>query len=80
MQLGSVYTITLGKYSDQYLCISIGMVYNLKRVRLPKSKIDGIRLPEYITITNFGTSVSKTKTSTCLQKTSTVKKKQEKYS
>lgn len=51
MNTGSVYTISLGRNSDKYLCTgSVGGVVIFRRVRLPKSKIDSLRLPETITI------------------------------
>jgi hypothetical protein len=54
MEVGTVYTITLGKYSDKYLCVFD--TFNggsLRRVRTPKTKIDNVRLPENIHITEF---------------------------
>jgi len=54
MTVGFVYTISMGKYSDKYICIMTDPLgYVLKRVRLPKTKIDAIRLPETIYINIF---------------------------
>ena len=52
MEVGKVYMIRLGKYSDQYLCTGVGVLgYDLRRVRLGKTKIDNVRLPSDIFIT-----------------------------
>lgn len=60
MQAGSIYNIQLGNYHDKYLCVFSGTGgYNLRRVRTPKSKIDGIRLPEAISISYSCTPLSK---------------------
>lgn len=60
MNTGYVYTITLGKYSDKYLCTfnDLGQMI-FRRVRMPKNKIDAIRLPENIHITEFAKSLIK---------------------
>jgi hypothetical protein len=56
MKVGSIYKIQLGKYSDSYLCtFSSPVGYDLRRVRMPKNKIDGVRLPEHISISHLGT-------------------------
>ncbi len=62
MQVGLVYKMQLGKYSDSYLCVfSGGGGYNLRRVRTPKNKIDGVRLPENISISFYATQLNKPK-------------------
>lgn len=51
MNVGEIYHITLGRYSDKYLVT--GNFYGsseLRRVRTPKTKIDAVRLPERISI------------------------------
>ena len=51
MKVGIVHTITLGQYTGQYICtVYTGSSYQLRRGIPPKSKIDAIRLPEYIII------------------------------
>jgi len=60
MELGSIYTITLGKNADKYMCVGTSPSKEsarFKRVRLPKTKIDAVRLPEIITITLFGNTM-----------------------
>lgn len=60
MEVGTAYTITLGKYSDKYLCVFDTLNGGtLRRVRLPKTKIDAIRLPEIIHITEFSKPLPK---------------------
>lgn len=62
MQAGSIYSIQLGKYHDEYLCVFSGNGgYNLRRVRLPKNKIDGVRLPENISISFYAIQLNKPK-------------------
>jgi hypothetical protein len=62
MEVGEIYTITLGRYTDKYLVTAIGYhARELHRVRTPKTKIDSLRLPETISIAYFGQSVVKTK-------------------
>ncbi len=59
MEPGQLYTITLGKYSDKYLVTANwNGAKELRRVRLPKTKIDAIRLPERISITYYGSSIA----------------------
>lgn len=65
MNLREIYTISLGKYSDQYLVTGVDNLNNariLRRVRTPKTKIDAVRLPEYISIWYFGQQVPPKKT------------------
>lgn len=53
--LSGIYSIRLGDYCDKYVATDItpfGVL--LRRVRLPKTKIDRVRLPESITITFEG--------------------------
>lgn len=55
MNTGEVYAITLGRYSDKYLVTgNFNGTRELRRVRLPKTKIDSVRLPERISIQYFG--------------------------
>lgn len=62
MKVGEIYSIALGKYSDKYLVTGDWYgTFELRRVRLPKTKIDAIRLPERIAISYFGQSVAKQK-------------------
>lgn len=50
--LSGIYSIKLGKYCDSYVAVYITpFSVSLRRVRLPKTKIDAVRLPEHITIT-----------------------------
>jgi len=54
MTVGKVYTITLGVYTAKYLCTRVDPLgWELRRVRLGKTKIDSIRLPSTIFINNF---------------------------
>ena len=56
--LSGKYSIRLGNYCDKYIATDItpfGVL--LRRVRLPKTKIDRVRLPESITITFEGHSI-----------------------
>lgn len=57
MNISEIYTITLGKYSDKYLVTGkwYGGDIELRRVRMPQTKIDAVRLPERISIRYFGT-------------------------
>lgn len=56
MTVGTIYIISNGKQSCKYLCIFSGLGgWNLKRLVLPKTKADGSRFPETITI-NIGAS------------------------
>ncbi len=60
MRVGVVYEICLGSNKDKYLCVSAPIIgidglTRLRRVRLPKSKIDSLRLPENISIMEFST-------------------------
>lgn len=59
MYVGTIYQITLGtKHTDRYLCIYNGCgTSQLRRIRMPKSKIDAVRLPEIIHITEYATAV-----------------------
>ena len=52
MQIGEIYSIRLGRHMDKYIVTSkiFSTVAELKRVQTPKSKIDGVRLPESMTI------------------------------
>lgn len=61
MKVGEIYAVTLGYYSDKYL-ITIdvnGILFELKRVRRAKTKIDSVRLPERISISLYGKSIYK---------------------
>lgn len=60
MKCGELWNIKLGKYSDKYLVTfdSTTRQYQLRRVRLPKTKIDAVRLPEYIDISFVGTPLT----------------------
>lgn len=64
MRRGEIYTIKLGKYSDKYLVMmntpDEKSIIQLRRVMLPKTKIDAVRLPEIITISYFGTPITGT--------------------
>lgn len=59
MQVRDIYEIRLGNYQDKYMVTHTYLVSNgkinagLRRVRKPKTKIDGVRLPETISITFF---------------------------
>ncbi len=62
MQVGYVYRITLGKYSCNYAAINdTPLGVKLKRIRPSKSKIDAVRLPEYILIEQYGQPLTQTK-------------------
>jgi len=60
MNLREIYEIRLGNYQDKYMVTEVMLIKTdkpnatLRRVRRPKSKIDGVRLPETISITFFG--------------------------
>jgi len=60
MNLRDIYEIKLGNYKDKYMVTVVNFVptsginATLRRVRTPKSKIDGVRLPNEISITFFG--------------------------
>lgn len=57
MEVGQAYIITLGKYRDKYLVTGNHYgVFELRRVRLPKSKIDAVRLPERLSIQYYSSS------------------------
>lgn len=60
MKHGYLYTVTNGKYQDKYLAIQVAYTnsFTLRRVRQPKTKIDAIRLPETIYITEFGANTT----------------------
>jgi len=50
--LSDIYSLTLGYNGDKYMCTTVGNGFaEFRRVRMPKSKIDGVRLPERITLT-----------------------------
>jgi len=59
-QLNELYEVTIGQYKDKYMVVSRSATgqTNLRRIRTPKTKIDGVRLPENITISYFGSQVS----------------------
>jgi hypothetical protein len=58
MKVGEIHTITLGKYGDKYKVVNVFITsVELVRIRMPKSKIDAIRLPARISITYFGTQL-----------------------
>ena len=58
--LRDMYSFTLGHNGDKYMCTAIGDgVAEFRRVRVAKSKIDGVRLPERISIQFFGTLIGK---------------------
>lgn len=62
MNPSEIYIITLGKYSDKYMVTSSWKGHiELRRVRVPQTKIDGVRLPERISIRYFGTPAIKKK-------------------
>lgn len=62
MNVGEIYLITLGYYSDKYLVtVDAYGTKELRRVRLPKTKIDAIRLPEKISITYLESTINKPK-------------------
>jgi len=62
MNVGFIYTITLGEHSDKYVCVLKDPIgYKFKRVRLPLTKIDAVRLPENIYISEFGRPMIKSK-------------------
>lgn len=52
MTVGTVYTLYNGRFSCKYLCTFSGVSgWDLKRVMWPaKTKADGLRFPEIITI------------------------------
>lgn len=51
MNVGQLYEITLGERSDKYVCIRESPSgWQFKRMGMPKTKIDGVRLPESILI------------------------------
>ena len=69
--LGSIYQLTIGYNWDKYMCTTVGSdgLAEFRRVRRPKSKIDGVRLPERITISFFGNFMPKpTKSITPIRK------------
>lgn len=58
--LSDLYSITLGYNVDKYMCTLVGNgTAEFRRVRMPKSKIDGVRLPERISISFFGSRATK---------------------
>lgn len=65
IDIGEIYQITLGSHSDKYLVTgNFNGVKELRRVQLPKTKIDAVRLPERISISYFGQSVATKKNKT----------------
>lgn len=60
MKVGEIYAVTLGYYSDKYLVTADvnGISFELKRVRLPKTKIDSVMLPVRISISLYGKSIT----------------------
>lgn len=62
MTTGLLYNITLGRYQDKYLVTGdYNGQFELRRVRMPKTKIDGVRLPERISIAYYGSPVGNKK-------------------
>lgn len=60
--LSDIYQLQLGYHGDKYMCVGVGRgMAEFRRVRLPKSKIDGVRLPERITLSFFGSNATKKK-------------------
>ena len=65
MNIREIYEIRLGNYKDKYMVQHTYISQNrnqnvsLRRVSKPKSKIDGVRLPETISITFYGTPATK---------------------
>jgi len=58
--LSDLYSVTLGYYGDKYMCTTVGNGFaEFRRVRTPKSKIDGVRLPERISLTFYGSRANK---------------------
>jgi len=58
--LSDLYSVTLGYNGDKYMLTTVGNGFaEFRRVRMPKSKIDGVRLPERISISFFGSRVPK---------------------
>ena len=58
--LTDIYSVTLGYNGDKYMCTGVGNGFaEFRRVRMAKSKIDGVRLPERISLSFFGSSVTK---------------------
>lgn len=63
MNLREIYEIQLGNYKDKYMVTEVMLIKTdkpnatLRRVCMPKSKIDGVRLPNEISITFYGTPI-----------------------
>lgn len=59
MRLGETYMIELGDYEGKYIVTAVVTtgIARLQRMALPKSKVDGKRLPPNIKITYCGQSV-----------------------
>ena len=61
MNVGEIYTITSGFYSDKYIITAkSGKTVVFTRVMMPKTKINAVRLPEHIHISYFGTNITGT--------------------
>ncbi len=79
MNIRELYEIRLGNYKDKYMVTHIFFMPNgkhsadLRRVQRPKTKIDGVRLPETISITFFGSPIPNPVEPTKRKKNSTTK-------
>lgn len=61
MILRGLYLLTVGAYSNYYTLVGKSpdnKLLHFRRVRTPKSKIDGARLPENIHINYLGSPIS----------------------